>query len=64
MTALTVLVPLSIVMGIVGLLAFLWSLRARQYEDMDGAAERVLLDKDDEPMPEQPDKTRAKEADE
>lgn len=48
MTALTVLVPLSVIMGVVGLLAFLWSMRANQYEDLDGAAERVLLDDDDE----------------
>jgi cbb3-type cytochrome oxidase maturation protein len=31
-------------MGIIGLLAFLWSMRNGQYEDLDGAAERVLLD--------------------
>lgn len=46
MTALSVLVPLSIVMGIGGLLAFLWSMRAKQYEDLDGAAERILLEPD------------------
>ena len=48
MTAMNVLVPLSIIMGIGGLLAFLWSLRARQYEDLDGAAARILLDSDDD----------------
>ena len=48
MTAMNVLVPLSIIMGIGGLLAFLWSLRTRQYEDLDGAAARILLDSDDE----------------
>ncbi|TIU32099.1 MAG: cbb3-type cytochrome oxidase assembly protein CcoS [Mesorhizobium sp.] len=32
-----------------GLAAFLWSLRTGQYEDLDGAAERVLLDDDDKP---------------
>jgi cbb3-type cytochrome oxidase maturation protein len=31
-----------------GLAAFLWSLRSGQYEDLDGAAERILFD-DDEP---------------
>ncbi|MCQ4634594.1 MULTISPECIES: cbb3-type cytochrome oxidase assembly protein CcoS [Shinella] len=48
MTAISVLVPLSIVMGIAGLLAFLWSLRTRQYEDLDGAAARILLDSDED----------------
>lgn len=49
LTALEVLVPLSVAMGVVGLAAFLWSMRNRQYEDLDGAAERILLDDNDEP---------------
>lgn len=47
MKALMVLIPVTIVMGATGLLAFLWSMRARQYDDLDGAAERILLDDDD-----------------
>ena len=49
MNCLAVLVPLAILMGVVGLAAFLWSLRSGQYEDLDGAAERVLLDDEDKP---------------
>ena len=49
MNYLVVLVPLAILMGVVGLAAFLWSLRSGQYEDLDGAAERVLLDDEDKP---------------
>ena len=56
MNYLVVLVPVAIVMGLVGLGAFLWSLRSGQYEDLDGAAERVLLDEDDKPSPAGPDK--------
>ena len=37
------LVPIALGMGIVGLAAFLWSMRSGQYEDLEGAAERVLL---------------------
>lgn len=48
MTALGVLVPLSLVMGGAGLSVFLWSMRAGQYEDLKGAAERILLDDEDE----------------
>jgi cbb3-type cytochrome oxidase maturation protein len=48
MTAMSVLVPLSIIMGVGGLLAFLWSLRTRQYEDLEGAAARILLDSDED----------------
>lgn len=43
------LIPISLCLGAVGLGAFLWSLKSGQYEDLDGAAERVLLDEDDEP---------------
>jgi cbb3-type cytochrome oxidase maturation protein len=46
MSALAVLIPTSLVLGLVGLGCFLWSLRSRQYEDLDGAAERILLDDD------------------
>ncbi len=40
------LVPLSLVLGFIGLGLFLWSLRAGQYEDLDGAAERILYEED------------------
>ena len=49
MNYLAILVPLALLMGVVGLAAFLWSLRSGQYEDLDGAAERVLLDDEDNP---------------
>ena len=48
MKALIVLVPVTLAMGVAGLAAFLWSMRAGQYEDLDGAAERVLMNDDDE----------------
>ena len=44
MSYLVWLLPIALGMGIIGLLAFLWSMRNGQYEDLDGAAERVLLD--------------------
>lgn len=37
------LIPIALAMGLVGLAAFFWSMRTGQYEDLDGAAERVLL---------------------
>ena len=49
MTDFLYLVPIAIALGVVGLLAFLWSLRSGQYEDLDGAAERILFDEDDVP---------------
>ena len=45
------LVPIALGMGLVGLMAFLWSMRSGQYEDLDGAAERILLaDEADAPL--------------
>ena len=50
MSALTYLIPISLVLGLIGLLAFLWTLKHGQYEDMEGAAARIL-DQDDKPLP-------------
>jgi cbb3-type cytochrome oxidase maturation protein len=41
------LIPGALLMGLLGLIAFLWTLRAGQYEDLDGAAHRILIDDDD-----------------
>lgn len=49
MDAMIYLIPATIFMGIVGLGAFLWTLRSGQYEDLDGAAQRILIDDDDAP---------------
>ena len=40
------LILIALGMGLAGLAAFLWSLRNGQYDDLDGAAERVLLEED------------------
>lgn len=47
MDSLLILIPLAIFLGLLGLAAFLWALRAGQFDDLDGAAHRVLMD--DEP---------------
>ncbi len=50
MEVLSILIPVSIGLGLVGLLAFFWTLRSRQYEDPDGDAARILRpDYDDAP---------------
>ena len=48
MNVLVILVPVSLILGGVGLAAFLWTLKSDQYDDLDGAAHRVLFDDDDE----------------
>lgn len=46
MNILVVLVPCSLVLGVGALVAFIWTIRSSQYEDMEGDAARVLLDED------------------
>ena len=46
MNVLVYLVPMALALGFTGLAAFLWSLHAGQYDDMDGAALRMLEDDD------------------
>ncbi len=52
MSYLVWLVPIGLLMGATALFIFLWSLRQGQYEDLDGAAARILLDEEDRPMAE------------
>ncbi|MCQ4158559.1 cbb3-type cytochrome oxidase assembly protein CcoS [Roseomonas sp. GC11] len=44
MSALLLLVPMALFLGLLALLLFLWTLRSRQYDDLDGAAARILFD--------------------
>ena len=46
MTSLLFLVPLALLLGLIALIAFMWSLRSGQFDDLDGAAHRVLMDDD------------------
>lgn len=49
MTILIYLIPVALLLGGLGLAGFLWALRSGQYEDLDGAASRILFDDDDPP---------------
>lgn len=44
MTGLAVLIPIALFLGLMGLAAFFWAVRDGQFEDMEGAANRILLD--------------------
>ncbi|MEI6572152.1 MAG: cbb3-type cytochrome oxidase assembly protein CcoS [Alphaproteobacteria bacterium] len=46
MTILLYLVPAALGLGLLALAAFMWSLRSGQYDDLDGAAHRILSDDD------------------
>jgi cbb3-type cytochrome oxidase maturation protein len=49
MNMLIYLIPIALSMGAMGLFAFLWSLRSGQYDDLEGAAWRILSDDDRDP---------------
>lgn len=48
MTGLAFLIPIALGMGVFGLAMFFWAMRNGQYEDLDGAAHRILIDEDEE----------------
>lgn len=48
MTGLVFLIPIALGMGAFGLLAFFWAMRSGQYEDMDGAANRILIEDEED----------------
>ncbi|MBN8891198.1 MAG: cytochrome oxidase maturation protein, cbb3-type [Rhodospirillales bacterium 70-18] len=56
MTPILYLICISVSLGGGALALFLWSLRSGQYDDMEGAANRVLFD-DDLPPRDQPPKS-------
>ena len=47
MSALAWLIPAALILGGLGLAAFLWALRTRQFDDLDGAAWRAIDDEED-----------------
>ena len=51
MNVLIYLIPAALFLSLLGLAGFLWSLNSGQYDDMEGAAERILFDDDDKPLP-------------
>jgi cbb3-type cytochrome oxidase maturation protein len=50
MNGLMILIPVALLLGVVGLAAFLWSLRTGQFDDLNGAAVRILRDDDGPPQ--------------
>ncbi len=56
MNIVLVLIPVALFLGALGLLAFFWALRSGQYDDLDGAASRILEMDDDEPISQPPPK--------
>ena len=44
MSVLLYLIPIALLLGLIGLGAFVWALKSGQYDDLDGAAQRILID--------------------
>ena len=44
MNGLALLIPIALGLGLFGLVAFFWALKRGQFEDLDGAAARILID--------------------
>lgn len=50
MESIIYLVPIAFGVAIVALIAFYWTVKARQYDDPKGDAERILMENDDRPL--------------
>lgn len=55
MSVLVYLIPIALLLGVIWLVAFIWSIRSGQYDDLEGASLRILID-EDVPLPEKPKK--------
>lgn len=49
MDILIILIPVALFLGLLALAGFMWSIKNNQYDDLDGAAHRILLDDDENP---------------
>ena len=56
MSVLIFLIPITLILGLCGLAAFLWSLKSKQYEDLQGAANRILFEDESEDSGDKKDK--------
>lgn len=48
MSGLAFLIPIALGMGAFGLAVFFWAMRSGQFEDLDGAAQRILIDDEED----------------
>jgi len=48
MSGLALLIPIALFLGLSGLAAFFWAMRSGQFDDMDGAGMRILIEDEDQ----------------
>jgi cbb3-type cytochrome oxidase maturation protein len=63
MSILYLLIPLAVILMIIAVAFFMWTIKSGQYEDLEGPAHRILMD-DDDPMIPRPDRTKVSGEDE
>jgi cbb3-type cytochrome oxidase maturation protein len=51
------LIPLMLILGLAMVIIFFWAVRNNQYDDLEGDANRILMDEDDPNLPENQKKT-------
>jgi cbb3-type cytochrome oxidase maturation protein len=51
MNSLLILIPAALFLGLIGLAAFMWALRSGQFDDLEGAANRILFDDETDQRP-------------
>ena len=47
MNMLLILIPAALLLGLIGLGAFLWALKSGQFDDLEGASQRILIDEEE-----------------
>lgn len=58
MSGILYLIPVALLLGGLGLAAFLWALKSGQFDDLDGAAYRILFDDDVDEASDQSDRSQ------
>lgn len=48
MNGIAYLLPIALGLGLAGLIAFFWAMKSGQFEDLDGASMRILIDDEDD----------------
>lgn len=51
MTGVAILLPIALLMGLLGLASFFWALKRGQFDDLEGAANRILIDEEGDGLP-------------
>lgn len=62
MSILYLLIPLAVILMIVAVAFFMWTIKSGQYEDLEGPAHRILMD-DDDPMIPRPERRKQESGD-